>query len=420
MRLSIRAVANNRRLLGQFTSYPGDICEEKRLYGELFTRVRLNYILENDDTFRYVDFGTNTLEIRPIPEKGFGLFTKRKIDIGEMILVEKPLVTFPRKDGKNHSILPYFSALSSADQVSYIGLSDSYHYMTTSKTLEGIKINNALGLSPTSSRDTTCGIFLISNRINHSCTPNAIFSYNSSTERGAIYAIDSISVDDEITLSYFKGDVLSRQLRHDFLLSYGIHPCECPLCKRCAESELFECESDSRRSEIVSLQGAIVEQAILLRQVRERRSAYQTHHAATHDMQTPGAPLLPPYPPALSDQALSLGVRDSLSSSSRLLSLLQSEGLSTHDNMNWYYIFLFWITDDAAYACLSYLCTVSYKGEDNSQGAYMGIPVHARGSRALPAHFLSGEKCSFQEFQGLRCKFDIPTQESVGHVVVQE
>jgi hypothetical protein len=409
-------------------SYPGDFSKERSLYGKLIDKVSNKYSISNDNIFRNVisseSIDEAKIEIVGTDNMGLGARALHFLRKGEVLIVETPLVTFPRVKGKNGSILSHFGLLSESDKVSYIGLSDSGHYssvplngdvlanMVWSKTLEGIKINNAVTLSSTSFDTTLSGIFLVIHRMNHSCLPNAIFSFNSDTNKGSVFALEDIPQGEEITLCYFKGNILNSQERSDYLLSYNISPCRCAKCTAEQQSALNHratageavdgnhvdhvSESDIRVERIKLLQSDAMHHAQQLRAMRDELAYHDSGKQinAVHDSDD--------------DNVLDLEshVRQALTIVTELTNLLQKEGLDRSDDKNWLNIIAYWITDDPAYACLAYLHTVRYRGRENSTASFHMIPAPIRTGRVLPNTYLDGRQCCYDEFKGMDSEFE--------------
>ena len=87
--------------------------------------------------------------------------------------------------------------------------------------------------------DHDTGIFPLASRINHSCTPNALFKWNSNIQRETIHAIVDIAKGTEIEISYVPPhrDIGTRRKK---MGHYGFE-CGCEPCK--GETE------EGRRSE---------------------------------------------------------------------------------------------------------------------------------------------------------------------------
>ena len=97
---------------------------------------------------------------------------------------------------------------------------------------------------------TEKGIFLKASRFNHSCRPNAFFTWNPRSRRITINAILDIRTDDEICLNYIPNSFAkSRSERHRKLRHYDF-TCQCPACLPDSE---FGSASVERRKKMKAL-----------------------------------------------------------------------------------------------------------------------------------------------------------------------
>ncbi|CAF9933562.1 hypothetical protein IMSHALPRED_009393 [Imshaugia aleurites] len=99
------------------------------------------------------------------------------------------------------------------------------------------------------------GIFLKASRINHSCRPNAFFSWNLLLHRMTIHAIVDIPAGEEVTVSYVFPFFALAHRRDVFRKHYGFE-CDCPVC--CLELASAQ-RSDQRRHRIETINLAIQE-----------------------------------------------------------------------------------------------------------------------------------------------------------------
>lgn len=367
-------------------NYPGDYLRERKLFGSLLDEGSISYNANSDNLFRYMvdpnDDLKNKLQVVSFEQRGLGVIATLDIKVGDIIIKEHPLLVFPRLKGVNSSILSKFELLNVADQVSYIGLSHSNHYNTPSKTIEGIKMNNCVTLSSDGHADTQAAIFLLIHRLNHACIPNASFSYNHDDKVGYITALEDIDTGTEICLSYFKGDFLSSTERHSYLSAYNISPCLCSLCTRSgSDIEL----SNQRRVQIQEYQNTIIAYAQDIRDLRDVNTLNQSVHNAIQ-----------------LEKLVILAIADVAS----VEELLKSEGLLRPDNLNWINLFLFWITDDSAYACYAYLYNSQSAGYLNSVHILEMIPMETRNA-GLKSHFQDGRKCSYEAFNHTKSAFSV-------------
>ena len=453
--------------------YPGDMLEERRLYGTLIDRVSEWYDVSKDDVFRYtvseeshelvevtallytsssecvsecvsgngssggdhIDSNVNESSSSNggvsecssssdghVGYKGLGVVALRDLTAGQLIIEEKPLVTFTRVQGRNSPILPLFHSLTHEDQVSYIGLSDSYHYTThhqdcssstltplqshtsgssnKTKTLEGIKLNNCITLSTPSlthyCNDTQAAIFLLIHRMNHSCIPNANFTYNPTTHTASVRTMRSVKKGEEICISYFSGEFLTSKERQEYLLHYLIDPCMCPVC---AVPNSDTVQSDERRMLLLQYQASVMTAAIEIRTMRE---SLVLHYGASKSK----SECVMSECESKAQEDLAALVSSTLITVGHITRLLDKERLTRADNLNWLNLLLYWVTDDPVYMCLTYLYNVQYTGQMSSEHYWHMIPIHIRASGKPPSHYTDGRECDYEDFQDLKCAFD--------------
>jgi hypothetical protein len=90
-------------------------------------------------------------------------------------------------------------------------------------------------------------------RFNHSCNPNACFTWNAAIGKETIHVMNSIAAGEEITLSYC--DMIhDKSLRSYELKHYGF-VCDCPACSDDEENETsFGYQSAERRFRLQELE----------------------------------------------------------------------------------------------------------------------------------------------------------------------
>lgn len=95
-------------------------------------------------------------------------------------------------------------------------------------------------------------IFEFASRFNHSCIPNAFFSWNSIKNEERIYASRAIETGEEITLSYVDPFCEPSQRRWE-LQHYGF-VCGCLACVDLDDEESFGAKSRERRFRLAELE----------------------------------------------------------------------------------------------------------------------------------------------------------------------
>ena len=185
-------------------------------------------------------------------QKGKGAFASRDIQKGEFILSERPLFCVPTYAPDTLwriSIEAAVQKLSPAHLDSYLSLHNSHNKCSCyPSSLLGLFATNAFTVF-----DGDSGICLRASRFNHSCSPNAWYSFNSNTGDLHIYAMGTIPRGEEISVSYIGCRRLfgsPRRLRQGDLRSRYHFTCACSVCSLPkAKSKM----SDARRRRVNEL-----------------------------------------------------------------------------------------------------------------------------------------------------------------------
>ena len=192
-------------------------------------------------------------------QNGKGAFANRDIRRGDLILSEKPIFSIPNnvpQPVKHTSTEDAVRNLSPTHLDNYLSLHNSHAECSCSlRPLRGIFTTNSFRVSD--SGEPAGGICLKASRFNHSCSPNARFTFNSNTGDIRIYALGTIPRGREIFIAYTPEDLLGRrlygsprQLRQATLRNQYHFTCECSICSLSeAESKV----SDARRQRIYEI-----------------------------------------------------------------------------------------------------------------------------------------------------------------------
>jgi hypothetical protein len=204
-----------------------------------------NLHLQDDSSFF-------TIHASATVRNGKGAFATRDIQKGDLILSEKPifciLANAPEPLRRIH-IEAAIRDLSPAHLDSYLSLQNSHNKCSCfPNPLFGIFGTNALNVA-----DDDSGICLKASRFNHSCSPNARYSFNSNTGELRIYALGTILRGEEIFIALITNRRLygsPRQSRQALLRSWYHFTCACSVCTLPeAESKM----SDARRQKVKEL-----------------------------------------------------------------------------------------------------------------------------------------------------------------------
>ena len=149
--------------------------------------------------------------------KGLGIVAMRDIKMGDIILRERPILSW-----KSYESLRFqFNKLSNLERDAVLNLSNSPNEFDDG--LKGIVDTNAFYCE---SNDCLC-LFLRASRFNHSCIPNLQPIFRNS--KLSLYASCDISKDEELCISYLplwqSPNTLKQILREKYCFE-----CSCELC----------------------------------------------------------------------------------------------------------------------------------------------------------------------------------------------
>ena len=175
--------------------------------------------------------------------RGLGAFTVRPLKRGDLILTESPLFSV-----RGHEVLSTIKALPLHKCQQFLSLHNGH-------ADSGLFKNPLIGTYQTNSiamDDELAGIFLQASRFNHSCSPNARYSWNSTLQHIRIHALLDIPIGDEIFVSYLSARNVygsTRQARKAQLSRFGF-VCTCAACSLQGAAGAA---SDDRRTEVARL-----------------------------------------------------------------------------------------------------------------------------------------------------------------------
>ncbi|KAJ3813949.1 hypothetical protein F5876DRAFT_34045, partial [Lentinula aff. lateritia] len=193
--------------------------------------------------------------LKPLP----GLYATKKLDMGDLILSERPVLIVPAmmRVGEifnellsqldNHdkatvvrnqwqeSLETVFGRLSKEDQEKFWALRD-IHQRNREKSIDGIVKTNGfaiLGLADPGLEDNDgaySGVFLVLSQLNHSCRPNVERYWDMPSFSMQLRAMRKISNDEELTVSYIN-QLEPYAVRQKNLKLFDI-VCTCQSCKK--------------------------------------------------------------------------------------------------------------------------------------------------------------------------------------------
>ena len=193
-----------------------------------------------------------TIRTSDAVQNGKGAFASRDIQRGDLILSERPIFRIPTNASGR---LRHISVEAAVRNLSPVYL-DHFLSLENSHTKCSCFPNPLFGILGTNSftlTDDDSGIVLKASRFNHSCSPNARYSFNSKTGELRIYALGTIPLGEEIFVAYISSRSLygtPRRSRQAGLLARYHFTCACSVCSLPeAESKM----SDARRVKLNEL-----------------------------------------------------------------------------------------------------------------------------------------------------------------------
>lgn len=192
-------------------------------------------------------------EIRSSPGKGLGVFALHTLETGDIILRETPTIVVTPPEfipgmGFNTTEVGIrartaFGGLSEAMQEEVMSL--TAHYLPAEAKAQGFDLLMAIFRSNAYNTGEDLGLFVKIARINHSCRPNASYSWVPEIGKRVVYANRRIEAGEEISVSYIPL-LLKRLDRQQHLDTYGFI-CSCDAC---AMEDIERKASDRRRRDI--------------------------------------------------------------------------------------------------------------------------------------------------------------------------
>ena len=196
-------------------------------------------------------------QVRSSTTAGKGLFATKKLQTGDLIFSERPLiVTMSRFTDKTAA------DLERCLQILWMRLPDEqgkvlatlHHSPNPPLPLQDIVSLNGWGFDPHPGAVYHTGIFPTYARCNHSCAPNAMARFDHVRFAIEVRAVRAVAPGEELFVSYV--DVLDDRATRDQALrtNYGF-ACRCRICVHGAgaEPDMTKCaESDARRVAIRS------------------------------------------------------------------------------------------------------------------------------------------------------------------------
>ena len=158
-----------------------------------------------------------------------GVVTTRRIRLGEMLLVEKPLVRLTPdigQPGEHYFDDPVRVKKLLATLSGSAGPPLEWEWWDAS--LDAVCNTNSFTLSSPRGGPSHSYVFLHLSRFNHSCDPNALMIFDGDTEIACVRTTRDIPAGAEVCINYgAEGDLATR--RKHLLRCFGF-TCECSVC----------------------------------------------------------------------------------------------------------------------------------------------------------------------------------------------
>lgn len=170
-------------------------------------------------------------KLRDIPGKGKGLIAIRDIALGELVIVERPVLLFPRLMDSAGTVFEFRKyAERSMNHEDWIKFNDLANVQSTYiSKFSGIRNTNAFGIDLQKGMEGYSAVFLEQSRLNHSCGPNLRSTWNPYLFTLSAQAARPIRAGQELTISYV--DLFSpRSERQTILQNIYKFECKCPYC----------------------------------------------------------------------------------------------------------------------------------------------------------------------------------------------
>ncbi|KAH9484683.1 SET domain-containing protein 5 [Psilocybe cubensis] len=183
--------------------------------------------------------------------KGVGAFATRNLKCGELILSEVPTFTILENLSERAKVASIESEVLSLSPVilnQYLSLHNSHDDCGCDRgnsIIVGIYATNTFTLT-----DNKAGICMKSSRFNHSCAPNARYSFNERKGQMTVHVLTDIKKGEEIFVMYIMGRGLygTPSSRRQKVLRQRYHfTCACKICSLPPAEAMM---SDSRRERL--------------------------------------------------------------------------------------------------------------------------------------------------------------------------
>ncbi|KAJ7503124.1 hypothetical protein B0H11DRAFT_2223216 [Mycena galericulata] len=169
-------------------------------------------------------------------EKGLGMFARRPIARGELIMLERPVYVAHHTlevhvDQKKAFYDASLAGLSPTAQASITSLHNAQPPTDEAGHVRGVILTNALAAKMPHTKELFPALFPHLSRANHDCSPNAHYFFCKESFTGRFHAVRSIAEGEEITIQYTDLMAPRERRQEDLRARYGF-TCACATCSR--------------------------------------------------------------------------------------------------------------------------------------------------------------------------------------------
>jgi hypothetical protein len=184
-------------------------------------------------------------------EKGLGAFATQEFHRGDLILADPPLLIVDKPDHggivTQRNVAIAVQKLSHAEKKSFASLKNAHSgSQRCGNPIAGIYSTNAFAAG---NRTAIC---VAASRFNHSCSPNARYSWHTASGRMRIYALQEIAIGQEIFVSYLSGRHVYGSCHNDRQEQLKRYAFTCA-CVACSLPLMEQVVSDTRRMEVARI-----------------------------------------------------------------------------------------------------------------------------------------------------------------------
>ena len=185
--------------------------------------------------------GNELVSVQPAETRGLGLYARVDLPAGSLLLTEPPLVhlTIPHRPATLAKFMAQLRSqvggLEEDKRDQFFSLHIARPDLVTKDRgdlrMMGIYQANSLTISEQDKlkgRDLGSGVFPLSSRINHSCSPNCVLSFTAQAQC-EVRCVRAVRAGEEILASYVS-PLLSRAERQRLLAARYNFTCTCQVC----------------------------------------------------------------------------------------------------------------------------------------------------------------------------------------------